>query len=130
MSRQNLHILAAMTPSLLDVNLQQVPDPYLSGTWRVVDRVLSREDPTTALARATYVHLEKGLLRLDTDTCETTGHWRVERDALLSRPYLLLELAQEEISALVTRLRYSADGHYRALVLYFQSGLELFLVQP
>lgn len=119
-----------MTPSLLDINLQQVPDPYLSGVWRVVDRVLSREDPTTALARATYVHLENGILRIDTATSKTTGHWRVERDALLSRPYLLLELAQQEITALVTRLRYSTDGHFRALVLYFQSGLELFLVQP
>ena len=119
-----------MSPSLLDINLQQVPDPYLSGTWRVVDRVLSHEDPTTALARATYVHLGHGTLRLDTATSETTGHWRVERDALLSRPYLLLELAQEEVTALVTRLRHSADGQFRALVLYFQSGLELFLVQP
>jgi hypothetical protein len=119
-----------MSPSLLDINLQQVPDPYLSGTWRVVDRVLSHEDPTTALACATHLHLGSGTLRLDTATSETTGHWRVERDALLSRPYLLLELAQEEVSALVTRLRHSADGQFRALVLYFQSGLELFLVQP
>ena len=118
-----------MSPSLLDINLQQVPDPYLSGTWRVVDRVLSHEDPTTALARATHIHLGS-TLRLDTATSETTGHWRVERDALLSRPYLLLELAQGEITALVTRLRHSADGHFRALVLYFQSGLELYLVQP
>lgn len=119
-----------MSPALLDINLQQVPDPYLSGTWRVVNRVLSREDPTTALAQATQVYLQDGQLRLDSPLAQTTGRWRVERDALLSRPYLLLELAQQEITALVTRLRYSADGHFRALTLYFQSGLELFLVQP
>ena len=119
-----------MSPSLLDINLQQVPDPYLSGTWRVADRVLSREDPATALARATHVHLGNGTLRLTAAAGETTGHWRMERDALLSRPTLLLALAQGEITALITRLRHSADGHFRALVLYFQSGLELFLVQP
>jgi len=119
-----------MTASLLDVNLQQVPDPYLRGSWRVVDRTLSREDPTTALAQATCLHLEEGYMQVDTPTEPTTGHWSIERDALLSRPYLLFQLAQQQVRALVTRLRYSADGHHRALVLYFQSGLELFLVQP
>lgn len=119
-----------MSDSLLDANLQHVPDPYLSGSWRVVDRTLSRADPTTALAQATYLHLQDGYLRLDTSTQQTAGHWSIERDALLSRPYLLLQLANESVRALVTRLRHSADGHYRALVLYFQSGLELFLVQP
>ena len=119
-----------MHPSLLDVNLQQVPDPYLSGIWHVVDRNLSHADPATALAQATRVHLQAGYLQLDTPTAETTGQWRIERDALLSRPYLLLQFAQEEVRALITRLRYSADGYHRALVLYFQSGLELFLVQP
>jgi hypothetical protein len=32
--------------------------------------------------------------------------------------------------ALVTRLCRSLHGYYQALVLYFQSGLELFLAQP
>lgn len=119
-----------ITPALLDVNLQQVPDPYLHGKWRVVNKVLSREDPASALAQATEVHLQHQHLSLDAAGQSTSGQWRVERDALLSRPYLLLQLAGQEISALVTRLRFSADGHFRALTLYFQSGLELFLVQP
>lgn len=118
------------TPALLDVNLQQVPDPYLEGRWRVVNKVLSREDPTSPLAQATEVHLQPQLLRLDANGQATNGQWRVQRDALLSRPYLLLHLAGQEISALITRLRFSADGHFRTLTLYFQSGLELFLVQP
>lgn len=119
-----------ITPALLDVNLQQVPDPYLHGTWRVVDKVLSRENPASALALATELQLQQQHLRLSTSGQATSGQWRVERDALLSRPYLLLQLAGQEISALITRLRFSADGHFRALTLYFQSGLELFLVQP
>lgn len=119
-----------MTQPLFDVNLQQIPDPYLHGTWRVVDRVLSQADPHTPLAQATYLHLREGFLQLDTLTAPTTGHWAVERDELLSRPYLHLEVASETVRALVTRLRRSADGVYRTLVLYFQSGLELFLVYP
>ncbi|RZK19085.1 MAG: hypothetical protein EOO56_14890 [Hymenobacter sp.] len=119
-----------MTHYLLDVNLQQVPDPYLHGTWRVVDRVLSHADPTDPLAQATFLHLHDGYLQLDTPAAPATGQWSVERDGLLSRPYLQLQLATESVSALVTRLRRSADGAYRTLVLYFQSGLELFLVYP
>lgn len=119
-----------MAEALLDANLQHVPDPYLRGSWRVVDRTLSRSDPDAALAQATHLHLQDGYLRLDTATAQTAGQWSIERDALLSRPYLLLQLAHENVRALVTRLRHSTDGHYRALVLYFQSGLELFLVQP
>jgi hypothetical protein len=117
-----------MNQYLLDVNLQQVPDPYLHGSWRVVDRVLSHADPTNPLAQATFLHLHDGHLQLDTPTAPALGRWSVERDSLLSRPYLQLQLASESASALVTRLRRSADGAYRTLVLYFQSGLELFLV--
>lgn len=119
-----------MNQLLLDVNLQQVPDPYLRGSWRVVDRVLSQADPADPLAQATALHLEESGLRLDTPTAPATGQWSVERDSLLSRPYLQLQLATESVSALITRLRRSADGAYRTLVLYFQSGLELFLVHP
>jgi len=119
-----------MTQYLLDVNLQQVPDPYLHGSWRVVDRVLSQADPATPLAQATFLHLHDGHWQLDTPMAPATGQWSVERDSLLSRPYLQLQLATENVTALVTRLRRSADGMYRTLVLYFQSGLELFLVYP
>ncbi|TDN36057.1 hypothetical protein E4631_03770 [Hymenobacter sp. UV11] len=119
-----------MSPYLLDVNLQHAPDEYLAGKWRVESRVLSQADPTTPLAQATFVDLQAGHLRLETATTLTTGNWSVERDSLLSRPYLQLQLGLEQVVALVTRLRRSADGHYRTLVLYFQSGLELFLVHP
>ena len=119
-----------MNQLLLDVNLQQVPDPYLHGSWRVVDRVLSQADPAGPLAQATFLHLQEGFLQLDTLTAPATGQWSVERDSLLSRPYLQLQLASEKVIALVTRLRRSVDGAYRTLVLYFQSGLELFLIYP
>ncbi|TVT39231.1 hypothetical protein FNT36_16370 [Hymenobacter setariae] len=119
-----------MTQYLLDVNLQQVPDPYLHGSWRVVDRVLSQADPATPLAQATFLHLQDGHWQLETGAAPASGRWTVERDSLLSRPYLQLQLATESVTALVTRLRRSADGAYRTLVLYFQSGLELFLVYP
>jgi hypothetical protein len=121
-----------MNQLLLDVNLQQVPDPYLHGSWRVVDRVLSQADPAGPLAQATFLHLQEGGLRLDTPDADApaTGQWSIERDDLLSRPYLQLQLASESVIALVTRLRRSVDGAYRTLVLYFQSGLELFLIYP
>lgn len=124
--------LLRMNQLLLDVNLQQVPDPYLHGSWRVVDRVLSRADSDNPLAQATFLHLQEGGLRLDTPEADAhaTGQWTIERDDLLSRPYLQLQLASEQVIALVTRLRRSADGAYRTLVLYFQSGLELFLTYP
>ncbi|GAB3572259.1 hypothetical protein [Hymenobacter daeguensis] len=119
-----------MASTLVDVNLQEFPDAYLSGTWRVENRALNRASPSEPLARATHLHLQAGGLRLDTPGAPVEGGWRVERDPLLSRPYLELIVAGEAVRALITRLRRSLDGHYQALVLYFQSGLELFLVQP
>lgn len=121
-----------MLPFLVDINLQHVPDPYLVGTWRVVERTLNHANPTDLLAQATCLHMQEGALRLDTPgaPAPTLGHWQIERDSLLSRPYLRLQLAHEQVTALVTRLRRSLDGEYRALALYFQSGLELLLVQP
>ena len=119
-----------MNQYLLDVNLQQAPDQYLTGKWRVAERVLSRADPHTPLAQATHLELQPGHLRLQTSTAPATGQWAVRRDELLNRPYLLLRLGSEEVAALITRLRRSVDGHYRTLVLYFQSGLELVLVHP
>jgi hypothetical protein len=116
--------------TLRDLNLQQVPDPYLLGSWRVTERVLNRTDPASVLAQATHLHLDHGLLRLDTPSISQLGNWQVERDGLLSRPYLLLDLAQEQVKALITRLRRSLNGEYQTLVLYFHSGLELFLSHP
>lgn len=115
--------------NLLDVNLQQVPDSYLAGTWRVAERILSRASATTPLAQATYLQLHEGYLQIDA-AGEMRGAWSVQRDALLSRPYLHLQLPQEETTALVTRLRRAPDGQQSALTLYFQSGMELLLVQP
>lgn len=116
--------------TLRDLNLQQVPDPYLLGSWRVTERVLNRADPTSVLAKATHLHLHDGQLRLDTPSSSQLGSWQVERDGLLSRPYLLLDLAQEQVTALITRLRRSLNGEYQTLALYFHSGLELFLSHP
>lgn len=118
-----------MTDLLLDVNLQQVPDQYLNGTWQVAERVLSQANPSTALAQATHLHLQPGVLDVVTPTHRATGHWTINRDSLLSRPYLKLHTADEEATALVTRLRRSANGQRSALILYFQTGMELHLVQ-
>ena len=118
-----------MTDLLLDVNLQHVPDQYLNGTWQVAERVLSLADPATALARATHLQLLPGVLAVVTPTHRAAGHWSVNRDALLSRPYLKLQPPDEDATALVTRLRRSADGQNSALTLYFQTGMELHLVQ-
>lgn len=118
-----------MTDLLLDVNLQQVPDQYLTGTWRVAERVLSQANPTTALAQATELQLEPGTLGVITPTQRAAGQWSVNRDSLLSRPYLALNTTDEDAIALVTRLRRSPDGQQSALTLYFQTGMELHLVQ-
>ena len=118
-----------MSDLLIDVNLQQVPDQYLTGTWRVTERFLSRASPDTALAQATQLHLEPGGLEVRTPTRQAAGHWSVSRDALLSRPYLQLHTPEEETTALVTRLRRSSNGQHSALTLYFQTGMELHLIQ-
>ena len=119
-----------MPTSLLDVNLQQVPDPYLTGSWRVVERVLNRSAPDNLLAQTTELSLQPGTLQLATPTATAAGNWAVRRDELLSRPYLQFDVDEMAVSALVTRMRRSLDGHYRTLALYFQSGLELLLEQP
>ncbi|MGY2133904.1 hypothetical protein ACW9KT_16870 [Hymenobacter sp. HD11105] len=119
-----------MVDILFDINLQQLPDEYLTGDWRVADRVLNQNDPSTALAQATRFQLEPGILRVQAPTQQDNGRWTVERDSLLSRPYLQLQLTQEETRALVTRLRRSTDGAQSQLSLYFQSGMEMQLARP
>lgn len=91
--------------------------------------MLSRASAATALARATHLELQPGALDVVTPTDRAAGRWSVNRDSLLSRPYLKLHTPDEEATALVTRLRRSADGLRSALTLYFQSGMELHLVQ-
>ena len=119
-----------MPDLLFDVNLQQLPDEYLQGTWRVASRVLNRANTESALAQATHLHLQHGHLQLNADGHEEEGAWRVQRDELLKRPYLELHLAQESTRALITRLRRSADGIRSQLSLYFLSGMEVLLAQP
>ena len=119
-----------MSEPLFDVNLQQFPDEYLTGEWCVADRVLNRTDPTTSLAQATFFRLQPGSMQIQTPSLQDNGSWSVERDALLNRPYLELQLAAEKTRALVTRLRRSVDGQQSQLNLYFQSGMELQLAQP
>jgi hypothetical protein len=119
-----------MIDLLFDINLQQLPDEYLTGEWRVSDRVLNRSDPGSTLAQATHFQLQPGSLQVQAPTQHDGGRWTVERDALLSRPYLQMQLAREETRALVTRLRRSTDGAHCQLNLYFQSGMELQLARP
>lgn len=119
-----------MSDLLLDVNLQQVPDDYLAGAWRVAHRVLNRADPASALAQATDLVLGGQQLELQAPTYYETGSWAVQRDELLNRPYLRLNLPSEEMRALVTRLRRTIDGSRSQLNLYFSSGLEMQLDRP
>ncbi|WP_223649898.1 hypothetical protein [Hymenobacter psoromatis] len=119
-----------MSDLLLDINLQQVPDAYLSGAWRVVHRVINRADPTSLLAQATGILLGEQELRLEAPALNETGYWAVQRDELLNRPYLSLSFPTEDLRALVTRLRRTADGARSQLNLYFSSGLEMQLDRP
>lgn len=118
-----------MPDLLFDVNLQQVPDAYLTGQWQVTERILSQASPDTPLAQATSLRLLPDSLLVDTPTQAAAGHWNVNRDARLSRPYLQLQTPTESTTALITRLRRSTDGQQSALTLYFQTGMELQLVQ-
>ncbi|KAJ8604040.1 hypothetical protein MRB53_041966 [Persea americana] len=118
-----------MSDLLFDVNLQQVPDDYLAGAWRIAHRVLNRADPASALAQATNLDLGSQLV-LEAPSLTERGSWDVQRDELLNRPYLRLNFPTEELRALVTRLRRTADGARSQLNLYFSSGLEMQLDRP
>lgn len=115
---------------LFDINLLEMPDDYLTGDWCVADRVLNRNNPDSPLARATRFSLQPGSLWVQAPDAENSGKWSMERDSLLSRPYLELQLLQEETRALITRLRRSTDGLHGQLILYFQSGMEIQLARP
>ena len=119
-----------MSDLLLDVNLQQLPDSYLAGAWRVAHRVLNRASPDSSLAQATGLVLDDQFLQLQAPTQNENGSWTVLRDELLNRPYLRLSLNAEELRALVTRLRRTPDGARSQLNLYFSSGLEMQLDRP
>lgn len=119
-----------MSDALFDVNLQQLPDELLTGVWRVASRVLNQTDPTSLLACAEHLALEPGRVRVEGAGQHDQGNWLVQRDTLLNRPYLALDLSQEQTRALVTRLRRSRTGSQSQLNLYFQSGMEMQLTQP
>jgi hypothetical protein len=118
-----------MSDLLFDVNLQQLPDDYLTGDWHVADRVLNRSNPDSALAQATDFRLQPGSLQVQAPQQQETGKWEVQRDTLLNRPYLELYLTREQTRALITRLRRSTDGQQSQLNLYFQSGMEMQLTR-
>ncbi|MBT2556605.1 hypothetical protein J7E24_02315 [Hymenobacter sp. ISL-91] len=119
-----------MSQALFDVNLQQLPDELLAGVWRVASRVLNQTDPTSLMACAEQVVLQPGRVQIEGPGRSDEGSWMVQRDELLNRPYLTLELDHEQTRALVTRLRRSRTGSESHLNLYFQSGMEMQLTQP
>ncbi|MBC6698297.1 hypothetical protein [Hymenobacter sp. BT190] len=119
-----------MTDILFDVNLQQIPEEYLTGDWCVADRVLNRNAPDSSLALATRFTLQPGTMQVQSPQLQDSGQWTMERDSLLNRPYLELHLLREETRALITRLRRSTDGLQSQLNLYFQSGMEIQLARP
>ncbi|MEJ7666874.1 MAG: hypothetical protein WKG07_48920 [Hymenobacter sp.] len=107
-----------------------MPDAYLGGPWRVAHRVVNRADPSSLLAQATALLLGEGELQVQAPAARETGQWAVQRDELLNRPYLSLSFPTEELRALITRLRRTADGARSQLNLYFSSGLEMQLDCP
>ncbi|AIZ64049.1 hypothetical protein PK28_10690 [Hymenobacter sp. DG25B] len=107
-----------------------MPDEYLAGTWRVSDRVLNQTNPNSALALATNFVLQPGLFQLQAPGRTSQGAWTVQRDELLNRPYLQLQLSEEDTRALITRMRRSPNGDFSSLNLYFQSGMEMELTRP
>ncbi|MCC2545334.1 hypothetical protein LJY25_02670 [Hymenobacter sp. BT175] len=119
-----------MSELLFDVDLRSLPDDYLRGEWCVAHRVLNRTDPDSPLAVATRFVLQSNTLELQASEIKETGQWSIQRDALLNRPYLDLNLSREQSRALITRLRRSSDGQHGQLNLYFQSGMELQLSRP
>ncbi|WP_139924061.1 hypothetical protein [Hymenobacter sp. DG01] len=119
-----------MSELLFDVNLQQLSDDFLTGNWRVADRVLNRTDPGTTLAQAERLQLEPGRLEIQAPGVQDAGQWLVQRDNILNRPYLEISTGQEQTRALITRLRRSRDGSVSQLNLYFQSGMEMQLTRP
>lgn len=125
-----------MEAPLYDVNLQHVTEDFFQGDWRVRERKASpTTDPAHHLTVArslTLSPLQAFHLRTDAADGATalSGYWKMERDAMLSRPYLKLELPDGSTRALVTRLRRSSDGQQRQLMLYTQAGLELLLTHP
>ncbi|GAB2776657.1 hypothetical protein HNQ93_001924 [Hymenobacter luteus] len=119
-----------MSELLFDVNLQQLPDDFLTGNWRVADRVLNRTDPGTTLAQAERFQLEPGRLEIQAPGGPDAGRWLVQRDNILNRPYLEIDTEQQQTRALITRLRRSRDGSVSQLSLYFQSGMEMQLTRP
>ncbi|WP_345237135.1 hypothetical protein [Hymenobacter saemangeumensis] len=111
----------------MDINLQQLPDEYLAGAWRVASRVLNQNSPASPLALAVRLVLSPGKLvaQAADEQALAQGSWAVQRDELLKRPYLRFELPQEQVNALVTRLRRSPNGEQSQLSLYFASGMEM-----
>jgi hypothetical protein len=118
-----------MSNFLLDINLQlqQLPDDFFGGEWRVASRVLNRNDPSSPLAQATRLVLSPGQVEAQCAPAgpNQTGNWAITRDEMLNRPYLSFDLPNEVARALVTRLRRSADGLHSQLHLYFSSGMEM-----
>ncbi len=132
---------------LYDLNLQQLDDLHVVGNWRVISR---RVNPTdgNALADADTLHLDPppdralvvnvpyaaltlaappGHKAPNATEQSQLGNWSLQRDPLLSRPYLKILLPDGETLALITRMRRSADGADCEMMLYFQTGTEIHL---
>lgn len=115
---------------LYDLNLLHLASEHLTGGWRVGSRVLSQANPDEILARATHFELDgPNHLKISDDSPlnAASGKWEIQRDSLLNRPYVELDLPAGPTRALVTRLRRAPDGAARQLTLYFLSGMELVL---
>ena len=119
-------------------------------SWRVTTRYVNQTDPLAPLVQARKLRFEApdrlplhpqeqeagegavtttGLRGPETDAVNTTasepidgGTWTLQRDPLLSWPYIQLHLPEGETRPLITRR--SPDGEACEMMLYFQTGME------
>ncbi len=143
-------IFLCMQP-LYDLNLQLLEDAHVVGNWHVTARRANQADLATQLIAAEKLRFEAPdrLLLLHNPELvsitapdaqpppayaaassigpipEEVGNWQLQRDPLLSRPYLSLQFSAGETRALITRMRRSRDGGDCEMILYFQTGMEV-----
>ncbi|WP_345226614.1 hypothetical protein [Hymenobacter koreensis] len=117
-------------PTLFDAHLPSLTAGELHGLWHTT---CLRPAPTgdSRWAEATHLQLHQTHFSLHTRAGDRhAGTWHLQRHSRLGQPFLALQEAETPVLALITRLRRSADGTVRQMVVYFQSGLELQLTHP
>lgn len=117
-------------PTLFDAHLPSLTAGELHGLWQTTC-LRSAPAGESRWTEATNLQLHETHFSLHTRAGDRhEGTWHLQRHSRLGQPFLALEGSGIMTQALITRLRRSADGTVRQMVVYFQSGLELQLTQP